>query len=93
MVSAGTSCVTTLPAPTMARSPIVTFERIVAPDPIRDNRFRLAPATIPTAAVTVDSGREIDWLQIAIGFGAGAVLTIALFLAMRATRVRPRLTS
>ena len=66
---------------------------IVAPDPIRDNRFRLAPATIPTAAVTVDSGREIDWLQIAIGFGAGAVLTIALFLAMRATRVRPRLTS
>ena len=60
---------------------------------IRDDRFRLAPATIPTAAVTVDSGREIDWLQIAIGFGAGAVLTIALFLAMRATRVRPRLTS
>ena len=61
---------------------------IVAPDPIRDNRFRLAPATIPTAAVTVDSGREIDWLQIAIGFGAGTLLAIALFLAMRATRVR-----
>ena len=61
---------------------------IVAPDPIRDDRFRLAPATIPTAAVTVDSGREIDWLQIAIGFGAGTLLAIALFLAMRATRVR-----
>ena len=55
---------------------------------IRDDRFRLAPATIPTAAVTVDSGREIDWLQIAIGFGAGTLLAIALFLAMRATRVR-----
>ena len=61
---------------------------IVAPDPIRDNRFRLAPATIPIAAVTVDSGREVDWLQIAIGFGAGTLLAIALFLAMRATRVR-----
>ena len=60
---------------------------IVAPDPIRDNRFRLAPATIPIAAVTVDSGREVDWLQIAIGFGAGTLLAIA-FLAMRATRVR-----
>ena len=61
---------------------------IVAPDPIRDDRFRLAPATIPTAAVTVDSARELDWLQIAIGFGAGTLLAIALFLAMRATRVR-----
>ena len=61
---------------------------IVAPDPIRDNRFRLAPATIPIAAVTVDSGREVDWLQIAIGFGAGTLLAIALFLAVRATRVR-----
>ena len=61
---------------------------IFAPDPIRDNRFRLAPATIPIAAVTVDSGREVDWLQIAIGFGAGTLLAIALFLAMRATRVR-----
>src|SRR5678816_1017373 len=31
---AGTSFVTTLPAPTSAFSPIVTFARIVAPDPI-----------------------------------------------------------
>src|SRR5713101_5052219 len=30
----GTSRVTTLPAPTMAFSPMTTFERIVAPDPI-----------------------------------------------------------
>ena len=57
---------------------------IAAPDPIRDNRFRLAPAAIPT----VDSIRPIDWLQIAIGFGAGTLLAIALFLAMRATRLR-----
>src|SRR5207302_10174842 len=31
---AGTLFVTTLPAPTMAFSPMVTFGRIVAPDPI-----------------------------------------------------------
>jgi hypothetical protein len=61
---------------------------IVAPDPIRDNRFRPVAATIPTAVATVDSAREIDWLQIAIGFGAGTLLAIALFLAVRATRVR-----
>ena len=34
MAPAGTSRVTTLPAPTMAFSPMTTFERIVAPDPI-----------------------------------------------------------
>src|SRR5216683_802550 len=34
MAFAGTSLVTTLPAPTIAFSPIVTFARIVAPEPI-----------------------------------------------------------
>jgi len=68
-----------------ARSEATT---IAAPDPIRDNRFRLAAAAIPTPAATVDSARPIDWLQIAIGFGAGTLLAIALLLAMRATRVR-----
>ena len=34
MALAGTSRVTTLPAPTMAFCPMTTFERIVAPDPI-----------------------------------------------------------
>jgi hypothetical protein len=61
---------------------------IVAPEPIRDDRFLLAPATIPAAAVTVDSGRELDWLQMAVGFGAGTLLALALFLGMRASRVR-----
>ena len=61
---------------------------IALPDPVRDDRFRPDPAAIPTPAATVDSPRAIDWLQIAIGFGAGTLLAIALFLAMRATRVR-----
>src|SRR5262249_10497973 len=34
MVRAGTSRATTLPAPTIACSPITTFDRIVAPEPI-----------------------------------------------------------
>ena len=34
MVSGGTSRVTTLPAPTMARSPMTTLARMVAPEPI-----------------------------------------------------------
>ena len=34
MAFADTSRVTTLPAPTMAFSPMTTFDRIVAPDPI-----------------------------------------------------------
>src|SRR6516162_130529 len=34
MAPSGTSRVTMLPAPTMARSPITTFDRIVAPEPI-----------------------------------------------------------
>src|SRR4029453_16223541 len=38
IVRAGTSRVTTLPAPTMAYSPIVTWRRIVAPDPIEAPR-------------------------------------------------------
>jgi hypothetical protein len=61
---------------------------IVAPDPTRDDRFRLSPATIHTSAATVSSAREIEWLQVGIGFGGGALLAIALFLAMRMTRVR-----
>jgi len=68
-----------------ARSEATT---IAARDPIRDNRFRLAPAPIATPAATVDSARSIDWLQIALGFGAGTLLAIALVLATRATRVR-----
>lgn len=60
---------------------------ILAPDPVRDDRFRLDPATIPTSAATVGSSSEIEWLQVGIGFGGGALLAIALFLAIRQTRV------
>ena len=61
---------------------------IVMPDPIRDDRFLLTPATIHASAATVSSAREIEWLQVGIGFGGGALLAIGLVLALRMTRVR-----
>ena len=42
----------------------------------------------PTTIAASDSGREIEWSQIGMGFGLGILLAIGLFLAMRSTRVR-----
>jgi hypothetical protein len=61
---------------------------IVAPDPVRDDRFRLDPNSIPTPIATIGSTRDIEWLQIGIGFGGGILLAIGLFLAMRMARIR-----
>src|SRR5208282_1355585 len=48
---AGTSRVTTLPAPTMEFSPMVTFERIVAPEPIDAPRFTTVASTFQSVSV------------------------------------------
>src|SRR5882724_6101494 len=45
MVFAGTSLVTTLPAPTIAFSPIVRFDRMVAPEPIDAPFFTMVRST------------------------------------------------
>src|SRR6516165_3747913 len=42
---AGTSCVTTLPAPTMAFSPMTRLERMVAPDPMEAPRLTTVVST------------------------------------------------
>lgn len=62
--------------------------RVVSPEPVRDDRFRLAPVGIPTPAATISSAHGTEWLQIGIGFAAGALLVISLFLATRMTRLR-----
>ena len=51
----------------------------VLPDPVRDDRFQLDPSgiAIPTAASS--SPRDIEWLQIGIGFGFGVLLALGLF--------------
>ena len=59
---------------------IVTFE------PVRDDWFRRDPSTFLTADATSSSDRPVEWGQIGVGFGAGALLALGLFLAMR---VRP----
>jgi hypothetical protein len=58
----------------------------VSTDPVRDDRFRLHPSSIPTPAATIGSARDVEWLQIGIGFGGGVLLAFGLFLAMRMTR-------
>jgi hypothetical protein len=61
---------------------------IVSTDPVRDDRFRLDPTSIPTPAAAISSARDVEWLQIGIGFGGGILLAFGLFLATRTTRVR-----
>ena len=51
MVSGRTSLVTTLPAPTMARSPMVTLARIVAPEPMEAPLFTSVGSTFQSASV------------------------------------------
>ncbi len=62
--------------------------RVVSPDPVRDDRFRLDAAAVPTLTAAISSPRHIEWLQIGMGFGGGILLAISLFLAMRMTRPR-----
>ena len=69
-------------------SAVKTDATIVSTDPVRDDRFRLDPSSIPTPAATISSARDVEWLQIGIGFGGGVLLAFGLFLAMRTTRVR-----
>src|SRR4029077_9246616 len=51
IVFGGTSRVTTLPAPTIAFSPITTLERIVAPDPIDAPFFTSVSSTFQSFSV------------------------------------------
>ena len=51
MALAGTSRVTTLPAPTMAFSPMTTFERIVDPDPIDAPFLTMVASTFQSFSV------------------------------------------
>jgi hypothetical protein len=60
----------------------------VARDPVRDDRFRIGQPSVPAPAVA-GSNREIEWLQVGVGFGVGALLVTALLLALRAPVRRP----
>src|SRR5215467_10739462 len=51
IVFGGTSCVTTLPAPTIAFSPMTTLERIVDPEPIEAPRLTTVVSTCQSFSV------------------------------------------
>src|SRR5262249_59172928 len=51
IVLGGTFLVTTLPAPTMAFSPIVTFDRMVAPDPTEAPFLTTVASTFQSCSV------------------------------------------
>src|SRR5437016_3053713 len=51
IIFGGTSRVTTLPAPTIAFSPIVTRERTVVPEPIEEPFFTRVVSTFQSASV------------------------------------------
>ena len=52
------------------------------------DQVRLDPDNVPSPAVSVSSGSEIEWPQLGIGFGFGILLVAGLWLAMRMTKVR-----
>ena len=60
----------------------------VVADPVRDDRFRLDPSSIPVPVSTPSSGRELEWPQLGIGFAVGVLLVIGLLLAIRMPRMR-----
>jgi hypothetical protein len=52
------------------------------------DQVRLDPNNVPSPAVSVSSGSEIEWQQLGIGFGFGILLVAGLWLAMRMTKGR-----
>ena len=54
-----------------------------------DDQVRLDPNNVPSSAVSVTSGSEIEWPQLGIGFGLGILLVAGMWLAMRMTKGRP----
>lgn len=55
---------------------------------VSDSHQRATPASTPVAG-PVSTGRDIEWPQIAIGFGIGVLLSLALMTALRLGRTRP----
>jgi hypothetical protein len=84
---------TRLSAPVVARENAQRLERMSDPLVVRDHgdaeQAKLdAQSSGTTSVVESTSGWELDWSQLAIGFGIGIVLTVVLGLSFKATRPR-----
>ena len=52
------------------------------------NQVRLDPNNVSIPTASANSGSEIEWQQLGIGFGLGILLVAGVWLAMRMTKVR-----
>jgi len=79
----------TVPGPDAFERAVTTHENS-KPVVVVDDRFRLDPNTpVEPGPVQVTNSRDIEWPQVGIGLGIGALLMIGLYLALKATRQRP----
>ena len=62
-------------------APVAIFE------PVVDDRFRLDP-TSGTQPISVTSDDELTWPRLGLGFAAGLLLMLGLYMTLRATRTR-----
>jgi hypothetical protein len=53
-----------------------------------NERVVVPPASVTQVSAT-GSDSDVQWPQIGIGFGVGILLALGLFLALKATRIRP----
>jgi hypothetical protein len=51
-----------------------------------DDRFRIDHTDVPAPVTVGDSGREIEWPQVGIGFAVGVALLLGALLALRIRR-------
>ena len=59
---------------------------VVAPDPVRDDRFRIDRSSILNPATTTHTAGDVEWLQV--GIGGAILLAIGLVVTLRVTGVR-----
>ena len=53
-----------------------------------DNHDRIEALDTPSPVSVSSSGRDVEWPQIGIGFGMGALLALGLVLTLRLVRAR-----
>lgn len=56
---------------------------------LQDHGTRMASTDFARTPSIATSGRDVEWQELGIGFGAGVLLALGLVLGLRAVRIRP----